>query len=164
MLSNLSFFLAQAVVSGTNTIVSSGDASGAAAMTDRGELMVNTTITGLVVVFSVLIILTLLFACYGKIVDKINGVSVKKKKAPKAAKPAAPAPKPQASVLAAKAAAPAASADGSIPEEIVAVIAAAVAAMSDGDTSYRISGIRRAPRQGASAWRQAALAENTRRF
>lgn len=150
-------------MSGTNTIVSQGDASGAAAMTDRGDLMVNTTITGLVVVFSVLIILTLLFACYGKIVDKINGVSVKKKKAPKAAKPAAPAPKSQASVLAAKAA-PAASADGSIPEEIVAVIAAAVAAMSDGDTTYRISGIRRAPRQGASAWRQAALAENTRRF
>lgn len=163
MLSNLSFFLTQAVVSGTNTIVSSGDASGAAAMTDRGELMVNTTITGLVVVFAVLIVLTLLFAGYGKIVDKINGVSVKKKKAPKAVKPAAPAPKPQASVLAAKAA-PAASADGSIPEEIVAVIAAAVAAMSDGDTTYRISGIRRAPRQGASAWRQAALAENTRRF
>ncbi len=52
-----------------------------------------------------------------------------------------------------------------IPDEVVAVIAAAVAAMSDGTTQYAIRRIRPASaRATRSVWAAAGLADNTRPF
>ena len=89
---------------------------------DVGQLMADagmTILIGLVVVFSVLILLTFIFWLFGK----IAGGSSKKTTAPKtaAAEPAAkpaPAPRPIPPTV-----------QAGISEEIVAVIAAAVAAM-----------------------------------
>lgn len=174
LLSNLSSIILSAVSESTAVVsdsaVSSADAAGKSVLDTmpRSELMVVVTITGIVVVFSMLVLLTLLFAFYGKIADGISGRA--KKKSGEKIKNAAPTPK--AAPAAAKKTSSAQSvktasapvSDGSIPEEIIAVIAAAVASMSDGTTGYQIRSVRRASRQGASAWRQAALAENTRRF
>lgn len=178
LLSNLSSIILNAASGSVgqvsdSSVVSNADAAGKSILETmaKSELMVVVTITGIVVVFSMLVLLTLLFAFYGKIADGIGGKAQKKssqqiKKAASASKAApAAAVKKTSSQQSKKSVAPAAPVtDGSIPEEIVAVIAAAVASMSDGNTGYSIQSIRRSPRQGVSAWRRAALAENTRRF
>lgn len=138
------------------TTLSSPTATGTTMST--AELMGDagmTILIGLVVVFGVLILLTLVFYLFGKTVSRGGGTA---NTAPAAPPPAAPQP-------VAKAARPAAAAD---EDEVVAVIAAAVAAMGAADGKrYAVKGIRRAgPAQGGrqSAWAMAGLAESTRPF
>ena len=149
-------------------VVSDSSVGGSVAEQSRGELMLVLTVTGLFVVFAVLVLLTLLFLFYGKLLDRINE-SKKKKDARKiSAGSAAVEPpkkisekKPEAVKRAVtKESAPASESDSGIPEEIIAVIAAAVASL---DGNYVVKSVKRT-RGGVSAWRQAALSENTRRF
>ena len=119
------------------------------------------TITGIVLVFAILILLMLIITLEGKIFDNINNKKNGKPAAPKApAAKAAPAP-------AAKPAAPAAKADnGSIPGEIVAAIAAAVASLGENLT---IRGIHRVQKKTATgsrrgAWGDAGVTQNTTPF
>ena len=105
---------------------------------------------GLVVVFAVLIILTFVFWLFGKVVGNQNGTS-----AATSPKPPIVMPKPQATPP---------QTDG-VPDEVVAVIAAAVAAMSDGNTQYAIRRIRPATKVAVRpVWAAAGLADNTRPF
>ncbi len=105
---------------------------------------------GLVVVFAVLIILTFVFWLFGKVVGSKNETTSLPAPKPSVAKPLAAAPAPQT--------------DG-VPDEVVAVIAAAVAAMSDGDTQYAIRRIRPASKVAVRpVWAAAGLADNTRPF
>lgn len=111
-----------------------------------------TVLIGLVVVFAVLLLLTFLFWLFGK----VAGGSEKSKAAP--ASPVARQP-----VVSAAPTAPVVS-DG-VSDEVVAVIAAAVAAMSDGETRYAIRRIRPAGTKGTRpAWAAAGLLDNTRPF
>lgn len=108
-------------------------------------------VIGIVVVFSVLLLLTFVFWLFGKIVGGSGE---------KPAAPVAPKPKKVAPV----APAPAPIADG-VPDEVVAVIAAAIASMSDGKTQYAIRRIRPAAGINARpAWAAAGIADNTRPF
>ena len=119
------------------------------------------TITGIVLVFAILILLMLIITLEGKIFDNINNKKNDKPAAPKApAAKAAPAP-------AAKPAASAAKADnGSIPGEIIAAISAAVATVCGGNAVIR--GIKRVSKPAAGsrrgAWGDAGVREHTTPF
>ena len=127
---------------------------------DVGELLSNagtTILIGVTVVFSVLILLTLIFYLFGKVMSRSNEKQTRNPTpAPlPAAKPrarttvSAPMPKPVVE-------------DG-IEEEVVAVIAAAIASMEGG--RYALRSVRRAAEHGGRpAWAMAGLAESTRPF
>ena len=115
-------------------------------------------ISGLAIVFAALIILILLVWIMGKIFDKLNA----KKSGGNAKKaPAAESSKPAPVNISA---APAADADDE--SEVLAVIAAAVAAMSEEyGTPLRIHSIKRsAVSKRSNAWARAAAGESTRAF
>lgn len=139
----------------------------AAATQSKAELMLNTTLTGLIVVFAVLILLIFIIMIFSKVTlalskksDDGNEPKAQKKEtvtkaqtAPKAAaasQPAAPAVQNQG-----------------VSGDIIAVIAAAVAAT---DPSLKITSVRRAaPAQKNTygrrkAWSNAGIWENTRPF
>ena len=123
-----------------------------------GESMANagqTILIGLVVVFAVLILLTLIFYLFGRIMDRKGGnVPVKAEPAVKTVPvpPAAPAK---------MAPAPVASADD---DEVIAVIAAAVAAMGASEGKrYAVRKVTRV-RGERPAWAMAGLTESTRPF
>ena len=119
------------------------------------------TITGIVLVFAILVLLMFIITLEGKIFDNINNKKNGKSAAPKAPEAkAAPAP-------AAKPAAPAAKADnGSIPGEIIAAISAAVATVCGGNAVIR--GIKRVSKPAAGsrrgAWGDAGVREHTTPF
>lgn len=109
-------------------------------------------LTGLVVVFLGLVLLIAAITIMGKVFEALKASKKDAKPAP-AAKPAKPAPAP--------AAVPVSSADD---DEVIAVIAAAVAAMAEADgTVYAIKSVKRsAPRR--NAWGAAARSEMTSSF
>lgn len=127
---------------------------------DKSDLsnMAVVTITGLLIVFSALVLLIFIIGLFGKTVgasgkkNKTKAVKAapEKKLAPKAAMPA-PAAK----------AVPAAGND-----DIIAVIAAAVAVYGESEgKTYAVRNVRRAAAQsGRSAWASAGVMENNRSF
>lgn len=136
------------------------EATAASQPESAGEIMSGagmTILTGLVVVFSVLILLTFIFYLFGKVAGRGQKA---------AGKSAGPAPAPQkvaASAPAPRAAAPAPVIEDGISDEVVAVIAAAVASMSEGGRKYSLRSVSRVRGQ-RPVWAAAGLAENTRPF
>ena len=120
------------------------------------------TITGIVLVFLILVLLMAIITLEGKIFDSMNA----KKKAAKtaaqapaakaaASKPAAPA-KPAAPVQ--QAAAPAPQVEEGIPGDVVAAIMAAIHAMGNGKYTLR------AVRRGTNGWGKAGVNDTTAPF
>ena len=105
------------------------------------------TITGIVLVFAILVLLMAIITLEGKIFDAMNGKKAAAKAAPKvAAKPAAPAAKPAA------AQAPAApQVEQGIPADVVAAIMAAIYSMGNG--KYVLKAVRR----GKNGWGKAGV-------
>lgn len=125
------------------------------------------TLAGLGIVFACLVILVFVIFLFGKIFDAIN----KAAKAKEAAETAKQAPKaaavPKPAAAAAAAPAPAAVSDTD-EDEVVAVIAAAIAAMgaADGKT-YAVRSVRPAANggfNGRSAWAMDGRRQNTMPF
>lgn len=129
------------------------------------DLALIVLLTGLVVVFAALIVLTYVIKGYGALITSVTAVGKKKKAEAQAAKKAAQeAVKP--AVPAVKAAAPAAPAAPAVQEGIPGEVIAAIAAAVDytyGAGTHTIRAVRRVP-QNRSAWGSAALAESTRPF
>ncbi len=120
-----------------------------------GEILSGAGLTiliGLVVVFSALIVLVLIFWLFGKLVNRGGS---KAAELPQTAVPVGPAVSPAAAAAPVRA-------DG-ISDEVVAVIAAAVAAMAPEGKRYAVRQVRKAER-GRSAWASAGIAENTQPF
>ena len=116
-------------------------------------------LTSITLVFAMLIALCLIITVEGKIFDAIKNKKNGTKAAPKA-------PAAQNTVKAAPAAPAAPAADGSIPGEIVAAIAAAVASLGENLT---IRGIHRVQKKTATgsrrgAWGDAGVTQNTTPF
>ena len=113
------------------------------------------TITGIVLVFAILVLLMAIITLEGKIFDGMNAKKAAAKAAaaaPKAAaKPAAPAAKPAA-------AAPAPQVEAGIPGDVVAAIMAAVYALGNG--KYTLKAVRR----GANGWGKAGVNDTTAPF
>lgn len=115
-------------------------------------------LTGLLVVFCILIALTFLILGYGTLVYRIQN----KKKNPPPQKAAAKADKPQ--VVSAPAPAVQPMQEEGIPGEVIAAIAAAVAVMNEGSgASYSIKSVKRSS-GSRPVWSTAGLMENTRPF
>jgi len=112
------------------------------------------TLTGIILVFAILVLLMAIITLEGKIFDSMNGKKAAAKAAPKAAaKPAAPAAKPAA------AKAPAApEVEQGIPGDVVAAIMAAIYAMGNG--KYTLKAVRR----GTNGWGKAGVNDTTAPF
>lgn len=118
---------------------------------DKVGLSISTTLTGLVIVFVALIALTVLFGLFGLLMQKLS----KNKRKRSDGKVMAMAP--VATNIPASVSLPAED-----ENEIIAVIAAAVAALGESTgKQYRIRQVRRASR---SEWAMAGLLESTRPF
>ena len=109
------------------------------------------TITGIVLVFAILVLLMLIITLEGKIFDGMNA----KKAAVKAAAPKAPAAK---AAPVQQAAAPAPVVEEGIPGDVVAAIMAAIHAMGNG--KYTLKAVRRA----ANGWSKAGVNDTTAPF
>ena len=111
-----------------------------------------TVMIGLVVVFAVLIVLTFVFWVFGKVVGG------KEEKPTTTATPAVSVA-PKTPIVSAPIA------ENGVTDEVVAVISAAIAAMSDSNTTYVVRRIRPAAAQGVRpVWAVAGIADNTRPF
>ena len=110
------------------------------------------TITGIVLVFLILILLMAIITLEGKIFDSMNA---KKKAAKEAAK--APAAQPAAPVQQA-AAAPAPQVEEGIPGDVIAAIMAAIHAMGNG--KYTLNAVRRSK----NGWGNAGVNDTTAPF
>ena len=109
------------------------------------------TITGIVLVFAILVLLMLIITLEGKIFDGMNA----KKAAAKAAAPKAPAAK---AAPVQQATAPAPVVEEGIPGDVVAAIMAAIHAMGNG--KYTLKAVRRA----ANGWSKAGVNDTTAPF
>lgn len=126
-----------------------------------GSFIAALTITGLAVVFAGLLILIAYLTLSGKIFQSLGIGQKKPEKETSAPKPAL---KPAASV---KSAAPAPAVSAEDEDEIAAVIAAVIAAMSAEDgKAYQVRSVKPVRRagNGRSAWAQAGLSDLTAPF
>lgn len=117
-----------------------------ALLTEAGK----TVLIGLLVVFAVLILLTLIFRLFGVFAGVKKTSAVTGDETPD-------------ELIAAIAGAIAMDSD-EVSDEVAAVIAAAVAAMSDGKTRYAIRRITPVAKAARSAWAAAGVAQNTQPF
>ncbi len=119
-----------------------------------GTTIATVVITGMVVVFIGLILLVLLVMLYGKIFDVVNRKKEEKKAAEVVKAETKPAQKlPVAPVI-----------EEGIEEEVVAVIAAAVEAMSaQSGKKLKLKSVKTVKPQ-RNPWAAAGIAENTRPF
>lgn len=119
----------------------------------------SVVITGIVVVFIGLVLLILLVSIYGKIFDVINSRAARKaEEAKKDAEAAKAATKPEP----VKVAAPVVE-DG-IEEETVAVIMAAISAMSSAEGKKLVLKSVKTAKPQRPAWSTAGIIDNTRPF
>ena len=122
-------------------------------MSERASVALSTTLTGLVVVFLALILLTFVISIFGKVVGGATAKTAKPKPAP------APVPAPAAPVVEV---APVGETVDYNDDELIAVIAAAVYAY--GEASGKKYAVRSVRPSGRSNWAAAGVIENTRPF
>ena len=116
-------------------------------------------VTGILLVFAVLVLLYLIISFEGVI---FTGIDKKKNAAKNPPLPSVPAQKAPP-VAKAEAAAPAPKVQSGIPGEVVAAIAAALACMGGGEKKFAIRSIKRA-KKGRNAWSSAGVMSNTEPF
>lgn len=122
-----------------------------------GTYVGSVVLSGVSIVFLALVLLILFVWLMDKVFKAINGANKKAALAPKEELKAAPAP--------ALKAAPAPVIEDGISDEVVAVIAAAVAAMgAESGKTFQLAGIKRSSGSRRGAWGNAGAAENTRTF
>lgn len=121
----------------------------------EGSYVLTVVLTGISVVFLGLILLIFFVWLMGKIFDAIKSNSKKKAETKTAV--------PETKAAPASASAPAMEIEDGISDEIVAVIAAAVAAMSD---SYTVKSVRKSTAKSSrrTAWGIQGVSESTKVF
>lgn len=128
---------------------------------EKGISAGKVILTGFVVVFAVLLLLILIIKLYSTIVQKAQQSGKKKKEKVKIKEEipsvSTPAAAPAVSTLSAQ------SAQDGVPDEVVAVISAAVATMYGSSGKARIKSIKKSD-TGRSAWANAGILDNTRPF
>ncbi len=116
----------------------------------------NLLLAGIVIVFFVLVLLIVIIKIYSAIVQAAQNTVKNKIEAKQSdkmkAEPVKAVPQPKAVPTN----------DGAIPNEVIAVIAAAVDAMYD--KPAKIKSVRRSRANSGSSWRNAGLFENTKPF
>lgn len=127
---------------------------------DTTELAIVVTLAGIVIVFTMLVLLIFIIKGYGAIVGAVTKSFEKKKAAKDAAEKALN--EEETSVLIEAEITPATANNGELPGELVAVIAAAVDSIY-GEGNCKIKSIKKIP-QSRPVWSTAGLMENTRPF
>lgn len=123
------------------------------------DMMWSTLFTGLVVVFLILILLVIVLWALGKVMNIERKPKLKKRAESEKAVAAAPAPVPAPAPIAE------AVEEDEDDSEIIAVIAAAIAAYGESEgKQYKIASIKRKEKAVRSNWSAAGIAENTRPF
>lgn len=126
---------------------------------EKTAVSLEILITGFVVVFAVLVLLILLITAYGKIVSGAEKAIADKKAQKETVKKAEEiTEKPVQAIAPALVNEPA----NDIPEEIIAVISAAVYTMY-GEGKVKVKSIKRVP-QTRPVWSTAGIMDNTRPF
>lgn len=129
-------------------------------LAEKGISSAKVILTGFVVVFAVLFLLIGIIKLYSLIIAKAQGANDRKKRNSIAhGEENTKTTVPAQSV----AAAPVPSVQEGVPEEVVAVISAAVASMYGSTGKARIKSIKRSG-GGRSAWANAGVLDNTRPF
>lgn len=119
-------------------------------------MALNLLLAGVIIVFFVLVLLIVIIKIYSAIVQAAQSGVKNRKEAKQTEKEAEPTEAvPQISTVSAD--------DGTIPGEVIAVIAAAVDAVY-GDKPVKIKSVKRSRSNSGSAWRNAGLFENTKPF
>lgn len=129
-------------------------------LAEKGISAAKVILTGFVVVFAVLLLLIAIIKLYSFIISKAQGAGDRKKN--KSTVPAEKKVETTEPVISA-AAAPAPAVQDGVPEEVVAVISAAVATMYGSTGKARIKSIKKSG-SGRSAWANAGVLDNTRPF
>ena len=124
------------------------------------QLSLTVLLTGLVIVFVMLVVLTYIIKGYGVVVRKIETKMESKQVGIPSVHPSMTA---SASIAPKVAIASASVAEAGISAEVVAAISAAVYMMY-GTSAGPVASIRRAAQPNRSAWRMAGILENTRPF
>lgn len=130
-------------------------------LAEKGIASAKVILTGFVVVFAVLLLLIFIIKIYSAIVGKAQGTGKKTKKNKKVDEPSKPSP--AVSAVQTPVAAESAEAQDGIPEEVIAVISAAVAAVYGNDKKVRIKSVKKSGSR-RTAWANAGVLENTRPF
>jgi len=135
------------------------NAVGELTMAEKGISSAKVILTGFVVVFAVLLLLIIIIKIYSAIVNKAQSAGFKVKK--KVETPG----KPEKTVTKAEPVKeqPAQTQTDGIPDEVIAVISAAVATMYGGKDKVRIKSVKKSGSK-RSAWANAGVIENTRPF
>ena len=135
---------------------------------EKGVSSVKVILTGFLVVFAMLIFLIIIVKIYSLLVGKaqrsglVIGKKKKFKKTKKTEKTEEPQ-KPSAAGVVVFGGDPHEPESDEIPEEVIAVISAAVATMYGGSEKVKIKSVKRS-RAKRSAWANAGVIENTRPF
>lgn len=121
-----------------------------------GELVGTVVFTGLVVVFIALVLLVLFVSLFGKVFDYINMPKDKKQKLNPASE--------KTTVIDSAPVVP--TVEEGISNEIVAVIAAAVATLNSNTNgiTYSVKSIKKSDTSSRRAWANAGIMENSRPF
>lgn len=130
-------------------------------ITQKSISAAKVILTGFVVVFAMLILLILIIKLYGAIIAAAQKSG--DKRAQKKKKITEPVVKKEISKPIVFSTARADEDEGDIPEEVIAVISAAVASMYGSTGKTRIKSIKKSS-GGRSAWANAGVLENTRPF
>lgn len=127
---------------------------------EKGIASAKVILTGFVVVFSVLILLICIIKIYSAIVGKAQGAGkkVKKRKVKVPVKP-----QPDTTTVSVEEEPVVQTDNGSIPEEVIAVISAAVYSVYGGKDKVRIKSVKKSGSR-RTAWADAGVRENTRPF
>lgn len=120
------------------------------------NLMLTVTLSGLLIVFCMLTLLTIVFRLFGLTVDLLSGKGSKKPKMP-------PAPAPVPVVRASESLPVIQEESEGLSDELIAVIAAAIAAC-DPSAHYVIRSVKRTATASRPAWNAAGVFDNTRPF
>lgn len=134
---------------------------------DRFAISMTVLLTGLVVIFSILLLLTFVIKIYSTAVHSIQE-KIKRKKSNSSSKtnpsPKAAPPEKKKEIPVASAAAFEPQTEEGIPGEIIAAIAAVIAVMNEqGKTNYSVKSVKRSA-ASRPAWGMAGLMESTRPF
>lgn len=126
---------------------------------EKTSISLEILITGFVVVFAVLILLILLITVYGKIVSSAEKAMADKKAQKEVALKAESVTEKPVQVTTPV---PETPSSNGVTDEVVAVIAAAVASMY-GEGAVKVRSIKRVP-QSRPVWSTAGIMDNTRPF
>lgn len=130
-------------------------------LAEKGVESAKVILTGFVVVFAVLFLLIGIIMFFGFAIDKVQTASESRKN--KKLKESVTDENPAAPAKAEQSIAQPAVADDGVPQEVVAVISAAVSTMYSPSQKVRVKSIKKS-NSGRSAWANAGVFDNTRPF